>query len=111
MLANVSAVKLASRSGRSDKVTRRSLFSMLYLPPTLNHDQERCRFVPEAAMFQKEGCPHRNGTAQGDAAPQCRSGQITNALTVDFVSAKKRAAKEDKDSPRRWFVYNRSPGW
>src|SRR6516162_11086241 len=42
----------------------------------------------QASLFQKEGCPHRNGTAQGDAAPQCWSGQITNALTVVLVSPK-----------------------
>jgi len=46
--------------------------------------------------LKKEGCPHWNGTAQGDTAPQCGSGQITNVLTVDFVSAKKRAANEEK---------------
>ena len=62
-------------------------------------DRDTLRDERPASLFQKEGYPHRNGTAQGDAAPQCRSGQITNALTVDFVSAKKRTARLPFERP------------
>ena len=51
----------------------------------VKHHRQRCRFAlkGQASLFQKRGLP----------------------------KTKKRAAKEENDSPRRWFVYSRSPGW